>query len=98
MAKQWRIPVESLRTQLDEVIERVVDDNDTVIVELADGGSITISAGETDESVRPNVGPMSPDAYEAFLSAAGGWSDVDTDALVERIYAERKSSKPPVDV
>jgi hypothetical protein len=94
VAKPWRIPVENLKSHLDEAIERVVEEDEMVIVDLTDGRSITISAGESDDSVRPNVGPMSPEAYEVFFSAAGGWSDVDTDALVERIYAERKSSKP----
>jgi len=98
MAKQWHISVENLKTQLDEVIERVVEDDDVVIIELASGECITLSAGKPADAVRPNDGPMSPKAYKAFLRAAGAWSDVDTDALVERIYAERRSSKPLVDL
>jgi hypothetical protein len=36
--------------------------------------------------------------YEAFKSAAGGWEDVDTDKLIENIYAERRrsNSRPPI--
>lgn len=34
----------------------------------------------------------------AFLSAAGGWSDVDTDAFLDMIYESRKSSRPPVEL
>ena len=30
--------------------------------------------------------------YEAFHSAAGGWKDVDTDTLIENIYADRHKS------
>ena len=34
----------------------------------------------------------------AFNSAAGSWSEVDTDKLVEDIYESRRSSRPPVDL
>ena len=34
---------------------------------------------------------------QAFRAAAGGWSDLDTDALVRDIYETRRSStRPPV--
>jgi hypothetical protein len=37
--------------------------------------------------------------YEAFRSAAGGWADVDTDKLIEDIYAmRRRSNRPPVEL
>ena len=36
---------------------------------------------------------------DAFLSAAGTWSDIDTDALVRDIAdARRRSSRPPVEL
>jgi len=35
--------------------------------------------------------------YEAFLSAAGSWKDVDVDAFIADIYeSRRRSSRPPV--
>lgn len=35
---------------------------------------------------------------QAFRSAAGSWSDIDTDKLLENIYAMRtRSNPPPVD-
>ena len=36
--------------------------------------------------------------YEAFLSAAGGWKDVDTETLLKDIYEDRRrtNSRPPV--
>jgi hypothetical protein len=34
----------------------------------------------------------------AFKAAAGSWSDVDTDKLVDGIYESRRSSRPPVDL
>lgn len=30
--------------------------------------------------------------YDAFRSAAGGWSDVDTDELLEAIYEDRRAT------
>jgi hypothetical protein len=37
--------------------------------------------------------------YEAFRRAAGGWADVDTDALIKNIYEDRRrSSRPPVEL
>jgi hypothetical protein len=37
--------------------------------------------------------------YEAFLSAAGGWKDVDTDKFVANIYATRRlSNRTPVNI
>jgi hypothetical protein len=37
--------------------------------------------------------------YEAFRSAAGSWSDIDTDKLIEDIYESRRiSSRPPVEL
>jgi hypothetical protein len=36
---------------------------------------------------------------EAFLSAAGSWKDVDTDKLIEEIYADRRrSNRPPIEL
>jgi hypothetical protein len=37
--------------------------------------------------------------WDAFRSSAGGWSDLDTDQLVEDIYeSRRRSIRPPVDL
>ena len=42
---------------------------------------------------------LSDEDRKAFLSAAGGWKDVDTDKLLEDIYASRRvSDRPPVDL
>jgi hypothetical protein len=34
---------------------------------------------------------------EAFRNAAGSWSDIDTDALIERIYSAREEGTRPAD-
>lgn len=44
---------------------------------------------------RPKKGPD----YEAFRSAAGSWAGVDTDKLIEDIYAtRRRSNRPPIEL
>jgi hypothetical protein len=48
---------------------------------------------------RSGVGAKTKADYEAFRSAAGSWSDVDTDKLIEDIYeSRRRSSRPPVEL
>lgn len=43
--------------------------------------------------------PRTSADYEAFRSAAGSWSDVDTDRLLADIYADReRSDRPPVEL
>lgn len=47
---------------------------------------------------KPRRGKTKAD-YEAFLSAAGSWKDVDTDKLIAEIYkSRRRSSRPPVEL
>jgi hypothetical protein len=37
--------------------------------------------------------------HAAFLAAAGSWADVDTDKLIEDIYAtRRRSNRPPIEL
>ena len=65
--------------------------NGELIVEKEDGTSI---------SVRPlanGTATKSNEEIAAFLSSAGGWSDVDTDKLIDDIYHSRNiSSRPQV--
>ncbi len=43
-------------------------------------------------------GPLTEADIAAFESAAGGWQDVDTDRLLEDIYARRgRPVRPPVE-
>lgn len=43
-------------------------------------------------------GPLTEAEIAAFESAAGGWHDVDTDRLLEDIYARRgRPVRPPVE-
>lgn len=43
--------------------------------------------------------PKTEADHQAFLSAAGGWADLDTDKLVADIYADRRrSNRPPIEL
>ena len=47
---------------------------------------------------RPNR-RLSEKARQAFISASGGWADVDTERLLEDIYRARQvDDRPPVDL
>jgi hypothetical protein len=47
---------------------------------------------------RPSQRKRNAADIEAFKSAAGSWSDVDTDNLVKGIYESRRSSRSPVEM
>lgn len=48
---------------------------------------------------RGAVRPPSPEQREIMLSAAGSWSDIDADRLIERIHATRdEDDRPPIDL
>ena len=48
---------------------------------------------------RPGSRKPTPEDVEAFLAAAGGWSDlVDTEQLKRDVYTARGSNRPPVEL
>ncbi len=51
-------------------------------------------------SVKRQRGTAKTEAeYAAFRAAAGRWADVDTDRLIEEIYAtRRRSNQPPLEL
>ena len=91
-----RIPFSEFAANLSRVFDRVVKDKEAVMVEKEGRGLAIL------KPVAP--GPRrrrrkSSAAYEAFLSLAGSWKDVDTDKLIADIYASRRmSSRPAVDL
>ncbi|HET7034418.1 MAG TPA: hypothetical protein VFI42_01945 [Thermomicrobiaceae bacterium] len=42
------------------------------------------------EARSPSLRPTTESDFQSFLSAAGGWADIDTDKLVADIYADRR--------
>ncbi|HET7036974.1 MAG TPA: hypothetical protein VFI42_14920 [Thermomicrobiaceae bacterium] len=63
-----------------------------------DGEDLAIIVPIT-ELRRPSRRPKTEADYQAFLSSAGGWADLDTDKLVADIYADRRrSNRPPLEL
>jgi hypothetical protein len=68
----------------------------TVVVEKENGERAVVKALR---STRRRRREKTEADYEAFRSAAGGWKDVDTDKLIEDVYADRRiSDRPPVEL
>jgi type IV secretory pathway VirJ component len=72
-----------------EIIERVIQTHEAVVIEVGETDLVTLkpSGTTTDEGIVA-VEPSAED-HAAFVSAAGGWADLDTDRLVDEIYARR---------
>jgi len=96
MEKQSKhIPFEEFADNLASIIEKVIHDHKPVYVESQSGELIEVKvAGPTD----PKRREFTADEDKAFLSAAGSWSDVDTDEFLKDVYESRRSSRPPVDL
>lgn len=81
------------------VLNRVMKENETVVVEKENGvGAVVSPVGLT--KIRRRRRPKTEADYEAFLASAGGWKDlVDTEKLKADIYESRRiSSRPPVEL
>lgn len=99
MVKEWRIPFEEFAAHIDQIIARVVDNRETIVIETEDDGVLTLQAGEPAEAAGHPEQTKSNEDYEAFLASAGSWSDLDADAFLEDIYASRDhASRPPVEL
>ena len=76
-----------------EVFEQVLQGAE-VVVERDTGESIVLNVTESAHKEK-----LSPEKLKAFLSAAGSWSDVDTEALKAQLRASRDMPpRPPVDL
>lgn len=86
------IPLDEFSKNLIRIFDRILANQETVVVENNSGQLIAVSPAPP-----PQLRPKSEEDLAAFRSAAGSWSDVDTDTLLANIYASRKlSSRPPV--
>ena len=84
-----RITLNELSDNLARIIDLVLASNERIVVEKEDGGVVSI--------VPEAVAPKSDADLAVFMSAAGSWSDMDSDRLIEEIYSSRNaSSRPPV--
>jgi hypothetical protein len=84
-----RIPFEEFATNPAGVFDRVVANRETIVVEK-DNGSAAVLRPAPKRRRRSRT--ISDADWQAFLSSAGGWSDVDTDKLVKDIYESRNLS------
>lgn len=81
--------------ELLQLAEEVCASNQPRVLRRNDEDIAIIMPART--SVRRRRGAKTTADYEAFLSAAGGWKDVDTDKLIADIYESRKhDDRPPV--
>ncbi len=93
------ISFEELAGNLADVFNKVRKEHTSIVVEYATGEKFVIKPlRPTKVSIRPRRKRTKAD-YEAFLAAAGSWSDVDTDELKKHIYESRAiSTRPPVEL
>lgn len=87
------------RDQRDELDISAIPELRRVAEEVARSGRVRVLTenGKVVARVVPEEGrpPMDPDErLRALLSAAGSWADVDTDKLIEDIYASRDGRFP----
>lgn len=88
-----RVPLQELASDAERFFDRVAQGESVIVVgqggeELALVQPMRIRRKRRRKTVA---------ALAAFRAAAGGWSDVDTDTLVQTLYdSRRRSSRPPV--
>lgn len=97
MAKElMNIPYEEFASNLESLFERVARENEVIMVEKPDGARVVVKPVTGTKATRRRRVRTKAD-YEAFLSSAGSWKDVNTDKLIKDIYESRRiSSRPPV--
>lgn len=92
------IPLEEFATDARAIFERVATTRKSVVVERSDGVRAVLRPTPPRKSITDNR-PVSAADYEAFLKSAGGWKDVDTEALKRAIDESRGlPPRPAVDL
>lgn len=90
-----RILFEEFAGNLSRLFAQVIHNQEALLVEGEDGALVEVKP-VTPAGPHRRIATEEDDA--AFLSAAGGWADVDIDAFLQDIYASRRSSRPPVEL
>jgi hypothetical protein len=99
MAKEIRIPFEEFRSQVQQVIERVIREQQVVVIETEGADVVTLHAGEPQGEPIVASRQKSPDDFRVFLETAGSWSDLDVDRFLSEVYASRDhATRPPVEL
>jgi PHD/YefM family antitoxin component YafN of YafNO toxin-antitoxin module len=91
------IPVEEFSSNLEEVLDRVFHEHEEVLIENSNGELAVLKPAP--KKRRKSKREITEEDRQAFLSSAGGWSDVDIDEFIQDIYESRRmSSRPPVEL
>lgn len=98
MAKEVK-PIDiSTEPALLRLAEEVLASGEARVLRRADEDLVLVSPVRRARFGRSKGTPSKAD-YEAFLSSAGSWSDVDTEKLKRDIAESRRlSSRPPVEL
>ncbi len=99
MAKETaHIPLEEFATDARAIFERVAATRKSVVVERSDGVSAVLRPTPPRRHLAAGRAISTAD-HKAFLESAGGWADVDTDALKRDIDESRNlPPRPPVEL
>jgi hypothetical protein len=95
-----RVPFDEFSSNVKTFFERVLRDDETVVVEDGDAGNAVLltTVRKAKRRRAGSVGRAKADRA-AFLSSFGGWSDVDDEEFVEGVYEGRNApSRPPVEL
>lgn len=95
-----RMQLEEVFDNLAGVLERVHMEKDFVILVEREGEAVAVVLSP-EEYARLSGGAepyVSDAAIERALAAAGAWSDLDTEAMLEAIYEKRHrpATRPPI--
>lgn len=80
-----RMPIHELVSDLERIFDRVAQGESVIVVDT-DGKDVAIVKPVRS---RRRGGRKTAADLAAFHAAAGGWADVDTDALIETLYESR---------
>lgn len=89
-----RISFDEFAKNLDRIFEHVISEGESIVIEDGEGKLVEVKPVAPAKARRV----VTKEDDEAFLSAAGGWADVDIDSFLKDIYESRKSSRPPVEL
>lgn len=90
-----RISFDEFSDNLARILERVIREGESIVIEKGEGELVEVRPVTPAKPIRRVV---TREDDEAFLSAAGGWADVDIDTFLKDVYESRKSSRPPVEL
>ena len=89
MADTIHVSVEEFVGNAGGFLEQVLQTQQTVVVENATGEQIEVRPARTVPRRVRRRRARTPEDHAAFLSAAGSWSDVDTDEFMRKVYESR---------